>query len=122
VVIFCVLIYFVLVLSALAWWLLPPWRERVHAGIVQLWRAGRGAGQSAAGAAARSGGAQWALLRHQSRDAARSVRARSRTWLAALALLVVIPAAALGLRHWWAIDGFDHTYSREINPQVAALL
>jgi peptidoglycan LD-endopeptidase CwlK len=122
VVILCVLIYFVLVLSALAWWLLPPWRERVYAGITQLWQAGQGAGRSAAGTAARSGGARWEVIRQQSRDAVLWVRARSRTWLAALALLVVIPAAALGLRHWWTIDGFDHTYSREANPQVAALL
>lgn len=50
------------------------------------------------------------------------VRATARWWVPALVLLLAVPGLTLWLRHWHAYDGFDHTASREINPQVAALL
>ncbi len=121
-VIFCLVIYFVLVLSALAWWLWPPLRERVHAGAWRAWQGGRRAGRSAAGVAWRSGDAPRATLHEWAGAAGAALHAPSKAWVAAFAVLTLVPAAALLVRHWATLDGFDHTHSREVNAQVAALL
>lgn len=37
-------------------------------------------------------------------------------------LLVLAPLLAAGLRHWHGYDGYDHTLSRDVNPQIMGLL
>ncbi len=44
-------------------------------------------------------------------------------WLAlALFVLAGLPLGSMALRQWLPFDGYDHTVSREVNAQVAALL
>ncbi len=44
-------------------------------------------------------------------------------WFVSAALLLAgVPALAMALRWWQPFDGYDHTVSREVNAQVAALL
>jgi peptidoglycan LD-endopeptidase CwlK len=121
--------YFACVLLALALWLMPAWRQALWQAITRalsLSRRKLGAAGSAARAAAeatRTGGAQAssAGLGWLGEAVAR-VREQILWVSLALATLVIVPLAALGLRHWLAFDGFDHTVSRDTNPQVAALL
>jgi peptidoglycan LD-endopeptidase CwlK len=124
-----VIFYFLLVLALLAWWLLPGVRERVTAGLGRAWLAGRDK--------QRAWGAEVERLKHaRSRSplvGSQPVRDSWREgWIAlrthrqalawSLALLVAVPGAALVARHWWTVDSYDHTASRDVNPQVAALL
>lgn len=46
----------------------------------------------------------------------------SATWWVPAVVLVAAPAIALLLRQTHAYDGYDHTVSREANPQIAVLL
>jgi peptidoglycan LD-endopeptidase CwlK len=125
VVIIGVLVYFLLVLLLLAWWLWPSFRATVQRGAAKAGSWSRGAGANVAGSAARSvgvGGGQLGALRHGLSDAATTAKRYAAPALAAVAILLMVPATVLVLRHWWAFDGYDHTVSREVNSQVAALL
>lgn len=55
-------------------------------------------------------------------DAARWTRVHNRKLLLAFAVLVILPLMAVGLRHTYRVDTFDHTYSRVVDPRIAALL
>lgn len=116
---FAVLIvfYFALVTAAAAWLLLPGVREwvrvRVVAGLAHL-------GGSLARWAGREGPHP---ASSPSLDGARAGASKARPWFVpATLLLVAAPAISLWLRQHHAYDGFDHTASREVNLQVAALL
>lgn len=114
--------YFVLVSTGLALAFLPGARSAALGG----WRRGSGrfahwvrqaqqAGQQGM-AQAGGGGRQWGaavacwLTRHV------------RLVLAALAVLVVLPLLAMGWRHWYQIETFDHTDVRIQDERIAALL
>lgn len=118
---FGITVYLLLVSAAAAWLLLPSVRQwlRSRAGSVAVM--GRGVAQGGRRVANRSAQLTFIPLA-ASNSAWNSVRAYSRWWLPALAVLLVVPISAYWLRHWHAYDGFDHTASREINPQIAALL
>jgi peptidoglycan LD-endopeptidase CwlK len=122
VVIVGVMIYFVLVLAALGWWLLPGVRERLLLGLHQWRKTGTRTRRAWAGSAQRSGSDTLGRMAASTRGLAEMLRGHAGPVLAALALLVLVPAVTLALRHWSAVDTFDHTYSRGVNPQVAALL
>lgn len=49
-------------------------------------------------------------------------RGQWRWWGLSLALLIAVPGLAWLGRQWHGYDGFDHTASRAVNTQVAALL
>lgn len=55
-------------------------------------------------------------------EAARWTRVHNRKVLLAIAVLVILPLMAVGLRHKYRVDTFDHTYSRVVDPRIAALL
>lgn len=55
-------------------------------------------------------------------EAARWTQVHNRKLLLAIAVLVVLPLMAVGLRHIYRVDTFDHTYSRVVDPRIAALL
>jgi peptidoglycan LD-endopeptidase CwlK len=125
VVIVGVLVYFFLVLLLLAWWLLPSFRDAVQRGAARAGSWSRSAGASVAGSTARSvglGGGQLGAMRRWLADAASATRHHTAWALTTLGILLAVPAVVLALRHWWVFDGYDHTVSREVNPQVAALL
>jgi len=117
-----VMLYFVLVLALLAWWLLPGVRERA----ALEWGRLRGAGTRASGAVAAAVHRARPEVPRQLpsilRGTGLALLSHARPLLASLALLVLVPAATLALRQWRAVDTFDHTYSRGVNPQVATLL
>lgn len=121
-----VVLYFVACSAALCWWFSPALRERVSGGVARAFGAGRqqatrwGGRQRARGAAAWQGG--WREGLSQAVLVAGVSRAQSPWWALSLALLLGLPALALLGRQWHAYDGFDHTASRAVNPQVAALL
>jgi len=55
-------------------------------------------------------------------EAARWTRVHNRKVLLAIAVLAILPLMAVGLRHKYRVDTFDHTYSRVVDPRIAALL
>lgn len=115
-------LYFLLATALLAWLCLPAVRQ--HA----LPLAGRALSRCRARAGhrmarlARAGHPGWQLPRRGWRAAGRTLLARRRPVLLALAPLVGLPALALGLRLAWRVDGFDHTRVRPVDPHIAALL
>jgi peptidoglycan LD-endopeptidase CwlK len=120
-----VILYFLLVLALLAWWLLPGVRERVAAGIGRVWLAGRDRQRARRAEAERRKHADdhSSLVQLQRlRESFAVLRTHRKPLLWALALLVAVPGLALVARHWWTVDTYDHTASRDVNPQVAALL
>ena len=114
--------YFVLVSTGLALVFLPGarsaalggWRrgsDRLSHWVRQAQRAGQQGAAQAGGSGQRLGVTVVAWL-------ARPV------WvvLAALAVLVVLPLLAVGWRHWYQIETFDHTDVRIQDERIAALL
>lgn len=122
VVIVGVMLYFVFVLAALALWLLPGTREFASTRLQWLWRAGQRVTRGTASATQRASGSTLMGVAQGARQGTSALREHARPLLAAVALLLLVPAVTLALRHWWALDTFDHTFSRNVNPQVAALL
>ncbi|WP_310567725.1 M15 family metallopeptidase [Hydrogenophaga sp.] len=114
--------YFVLVSTGLALVFLPGarsaalggWRrgsDRLSHWVRQAQRAGQQGAAQAGGSGQRLGVTVVAwLARH--------------VWvvLAALAVLVVLPLLAVGWRHWYQIETFDHTDVRIQDERIAALL
>jgi peptidoglycan LD-endopeptidase CwlK len=125
-VIFWVALYFVLVLAALAWWFVPGVREFTERGTAAAMSRAR----RAAGIFQRSGepdrsaerGGSFAEMRGGLVAAAGTLREHRLWLLTGLTLIVLVPAIALLVRHFWRFDGFDHRQGRAENPQVAALL
>ena len=117
-----VIAYFALATLVLALVFLPGVRAHALGWVQRIVAAGASArqsihnhGQQRADDVARAVGAQTAqatgwFARHR------------RQVLAAAALLVAAPLVPLALRGFIELDGFDHRVSREINPQVQALL
>lgn len=122
---FGVIVYFLFVSLALAWWLWPGFRERVSAHVdnrVQRARAWQRMRQAAAPTQARpelQARPSWA---EYVGDAAAALRAHRKPLLWGAAAVLLLPLVALLARQWWAPDAYDHTQSRIVNPQVAALL
>ncbi len=114
--------YFVLVSTGLALVFLPGarsaalggWRrgsDRLSHWVRQAQRAGQQGVTQAGGSGQQAGAAVVAwLARHM--------------WvlLVALAVLVVLPLLAMGWRHWYQIETFDHTDVRIQDERIAALL
>lgn len=114
--------YFVLVSTGLALVFLPGarsaalggWRrgsDRLSHWVRQAQRAGQQGVAQAGGSGQQAGAAVVAwLARHM--------------WvlLVALAVLVVLPLLAMGWRHWYQIETFDHTDVRIQDERIAALL
>jgi peptidoglycan LD-endopeptidase CwlK len=117
-----VIAYFALATLVLALVFLPGvrahalgWVQRIVAAGASARQSIHSSGQQHADDVARVVGAQTAqatgwFARHR------------RQVLAAAALLVAAPLVPLTLRGFIELDGFDHRVSREINPQVQALL
>lgn len=124
-VIFGVFLYFVGVTAVLAWLLMPRLRDRVRHDVGRAIEAGAGAAQAAGaagrqqGAGLRSRGLAW---RHSVASVLSFLGQHWRWWSLALALLVGVPALAIVWRQWNAFDGYDHTASRQADPQITALL
>lgn len=117
-----VLLYFVLACAALALLLLPQaracaigWGQRLLSGGAWARKTVAVHGQRGALAVAQTVGTQ-------STQAADWAARHRRGIVAGGALLVAAPMLPLALRGFLELDGFDHRVSREINPQVAALL
>ncbi|MFT3717272.1 M15 family metallopeptidase [Pseudorhodoferax sp.] len=66
--------------------------------------------------------AAWRLRPWAAAAARIGLRASARWVCAAAVVLAAVPAATLWLRDRNAYDGYDHTASRGVNPQVARLL
>jgi peptidoglycan LD-endopeptidase CwlK len=92
VIVFLIIFYFLLVTTVAAWLLLPAVRQWALSQV----------GTLAAGGAAALPRLHW--------------------WLLCAMVLLAAPALALWLRQQHAYNGFDHTTSQEVNAQVAALL
>jgi peptidoglycan LD-endopeptidase CwlK len=122
VVIFGVTVYFLLVLAALAWWLVPGLRNWLasRAGFLGRW-ASR-ARQAARGRAEQAQRGSLAAARTSSRQGSKWLRQRAWPLAGALAALVAVPAAVLVVRDKVGLDTFDHKVSRDVNPQIASLL
>jgi peptidoglycan LD-endopeptidase CwlK len=125
VLLFGVIVYFLFVTVALAWWLWPGFREWVTAHVddrvqrARQWQRARRvavSGQARPDMAASRGWAEHAS------DIGAAMRAHRKPLLAGAAAVLLLPLAALLARQWWAPDAYDHTHSRIVNPQVAALL
>jgi peptidoglycan LD-endopeptidase CwlK len=120
--IFAVLAYFALATLLLALVFLPGvrahalgWAQRLLSAGAATRRSINDSGQLRAGQFARSVGVQAA------QTSGWMVRNR-RSLLASAALLLAAPLLPLALRGFLQLDGFDHRVSREVNPQVQALL
>ncbi len=117
-----VTLYFLLVCGALALLFLPSVRA-------WAWRRAHGLmtnSRDASQAAAQVGQHCWGKTHRTLADAGagtRSWAARKARWLALTAAVLLAPTLlAVSLRGCVEINGYDHTASREVNPQVAALL
>jgi peptidoglycan L-alanyl-D-glutamate endopeptidase CwlK len=120
--IFAVLAYFALATLLLALVFLPGvraqaigWAQRLFSASAATRRSISDSGQRRAGQLARSVGAQSA------QTSGWLVRNR-RLLLGSAGLLLAAPLLPLALRGFLELDGFDHRISREVNPQVQALL
>lgn len=115
------LLYLVLVSAVCACLVLPTARQWMRGHASRTVGAGLGAVKSSAGLARK--GLGWGRVPLAAGATGWSwMRQHARWLLAALTLLIAVPLAALWLRQWHAYDGYDHTSSRAVNPQVAALL
>ncbi|MCY7315346.1 MAG: M15 family metallopeptidase [Rubrivivax sp.] len=121
-----VIVYFLLVLAGLVWWLLPRVRERARARLGGAVQAGRDRRQTLRARAqarrVKAGLANGPLAPELWRERWAAMYTHRHSLAAALALLIALPALALLLRQSWQVDTYDHTASRDVNPQVAALL
>ncbi len=117
-----IVFYFLLMTALLAWLLLPPVRSAAIAH-AQRWRLRSRAATLRAAAAVQT------RARRTRAGAGMSMRGLM-VWLGrwrvplvgALALLVLVPGLALGVRSWWRFDGYDHTATRAVDEHIAALL
>jgi peptidoglycan LD-endopeptidase CwlK len=120
-----VIVYFLCVSAALAWWLLPGLRERLTAHVgdrVQRARARQLARRAAISPRAHPEPATGHSLSEWASDAGAVLRAHRKTAAVAAAAVLAVPLLAVLARQWWVPDAYDHTQSRIVNPQVAALL
>ena len=119
---FVVTLYFLLVCAALALWLLPSVRVWLLQRASGLLANSRAASQTAAQASQQG----WSKTHRALADAGTGTRgwaARNARWLALTAAVLLAPTLlAISLRGCVEINGYDHTASREVNAQVAALL
>lgn len=117
-----VLLYFVVVTSALALLLLSPVREWVAHRLARSLSGGR----AAVGRATSSGQLRLVRLAHTVNTAGvpgGRWMGRCMPWVAlSLALLLGMPFAAIMIRGAHHFDGFDHTASRQTNPHIESLL
>ncbi|MFG6447143.1 M15 family metallopeptidase [Roseateles sp. BYS180W] len=115
------LLYLLLVSFVAALVVVPHWRQRLIERAGALWSYGLqtlGQGGSRIKCIRMSWPFVWKALELLTGGLSRNWR-----WLSvATGVLILVPCLAIWLRHHNAYDGFDHTESREINPQIAALL
>ncbi len=114
--------YFLLVVGALALVCLPPLRERALDGVQNLWFRGRRAGAVWRANGARQASRQSESLQSWSQWAQRTVRRHSSAGLAALAVVIALPLAAVVLRGNFRADSFDPNAAHAIDERVAELL
>jgi peptidoglycan L-alanyl-D-glutamate endopeptidase CwlK len=117
-----VILYFLLVTALLAWLFLPAVRDETSARVLRALARGRLASQRWTDAGWRGARQARAPLSSAGSQAWRWLHASRAGVAMALAVLLLLPALALGLRSWWRLDGFDHTASRAVDERVAALL
>ncbi len=114
--------YFLIIVTVLVLWLAPGLRARLTDGMAVALGRQRRSAMAAASTAGQS------LMQATSGPVTASLATahwirRHALWLLLAALVLAgLPLASLGLRQWHRFDGFDHTLSREVNPQIAALL
>lgn len=104
---------------------LPQWRGRLALGLTVSTRRlahGRGAWHAARARGLAHGRDRLGPVAHEAVWHLAQFRRRAPWVVAALALLLSVPALTLLLRHHHAYDGYDDTASVPVNPQVAALL
>lgn len=118
--ILAVVLYFVIATAVFALLLLPGARGQVIGWAQRLLAGGSAARRSVASRSQRSVGVVARAVGAQSSQTAGWL-ARHWRWIAA-ALLIAAPLLPLALRGFVEIDAFDHRFSREVDPHVAALL
>lgn len=115
-------VYFVAVSAVGAWLVLPRVRQSLRSRMTRVASSRR----DTALAGRKKAALRYLVVERRLIDIGKDVwtghRAHLRWWLSAVVVLVLVPAMALWLRHWNAYDGYDHTASRTVNSQVAALL
>jgi peptidoglycan LD-endopeptidase CwlK len=124
-VVFGVALYFVACCIGMLWWSSPSLRARVSGGLLRVvdHRGGQARHWGARACGVRPL-AVVAALRNTGGRTSSSVAPglQARGWLVSMVLLCGLPSVAWLGRQWHGYDGFDHTASRAVNPQVAALL
>lgn len=119
---FGVILYFTLLSLALTLLFFPAARAWAAAQGLRVVDAGRTVSRAAGasgGARMRSGGSR---LRHCAGAVVQSLRANARWILLGAAVLMAGPLIAIAARGVLDLDGYDHTASRAVNAQIAALL
>lgn len=115
-------LYFLLVSAALALWFLPSVRAWARQRVRGLLANSRAASQTTA----QAGQQRFSQAHRALADAGAGTRGwtvRNARWLALTAAVLLAPTLlAVSLRGCVEINGYDHTASREVNAQVAALL
>jgi peptidoglycan LD-endopeptidase CwlK len=117
-----VLLYFALACAALALLLLPQARAQALGWVQRLRLGGASARKTVATRGQRGALAVAQTVGAQSTEAADWVARHRRGIIVGGGLLMAAPMLPLALRGFLELDGFDHRVSREVNPQVAALL
>lgn len=120
-----VVLYFVACSGVACWWLVPDLRARVShrlAHALAIGRNGAAGGRLQPVAGAHAGRGAWHLGDAPAAARVEGSHGPSRWWVLSLALLMAAPGLAWLGRQWHGYDGFDHTASRAVNTQVAALL
>lgn len=117
-----VILYFLVATALLAVWLLPPVRARAQAWTFVLVGGGRSMSQRWLGAGGRLAAQAQGRTASALADGWRGLVQRRWRLAAALAALLLLPAAALLLRGWHRFDGYDHTVARAVDERIAALL
>lgn len=120
-----VVLYFATCLFGVLWWFSPSLRTNLHAGVGRALGACRGRPSPWSRQQERGTATGRLALQHgvqQAGSAAGASHTSARWWALSIVLLTGMPALAWLGRQWSVYDGFDHTASRAVNSQVAALL
>jgi len=119
---FGVILYFLLVVAALALLCLPGLRERAGAGMASLWRRGRDTRALWRACGARQASRHADIAQEAAGRLGSAIRRDARPLGAALALMIALPLVAILLRETVRVDSFDPNASHAVDERVAALL